>query len=144
MKRHARLSLMVIILFLITLTSPVTPNWLAPRSVLAQEETPPPFMLPFDTPPSPSTWLMGQFYGNTTSAYRFRNIWYPRGQGLHFGLDFSAPCGTEVVAIGDGIVAKVDASEHGSGPHNLVIRHEAAGYASLYGHLMERPRLNVG
>lgn len=137
MKRCAWLTLMII-LFLFMLASPT------PQSVFAQEETPPPFSLPFDMPPGPSTWLMGQFYGNTTSAYRFRNIWYPRGQGLHFGLDFSVPCGTEVVAIGAGVVAKVDASEHGSGPHNLVIRHEEAGYVSLYGHLMERPRLNVG
>lgn len=104
----------------------------------------PPFGLPFNTPPGPATWMLGQLYGNTTSAYLFRRVWYAAGQGLHFGLDFAAPCGTEVVAIGDGVVVKVDAREHGSGPHNLLIRHEAQGYVSLYGHLLQRPQLFVG
>jgi murein DD-endopeptidase MepM/ murein hydrolase activator NlpD len=102
-----------------------------------------PFGLPFDTPPGPNTWLVGQMYGNTTGAYRTRRIWYAAGQGLHFGLDFSARCGTPVVAIGDGTVTKVDALEHGAGPHNLMIDHPN-GYASFYGHLLERPALDVG
>ena len=128
--------LSIVLLFLLTaLTSG--------RSIRAQDDSAP-FGLPFNTPPGPSTWLLGQLYGNTTSAYLFREIWYAAGQGLHFGLDFSAPCGTEVVSIGDGVVAKVDAREHGAGPHNLLIRHEEQGYVSLYGHLLERPRLNVG
>jgi len=121
----------------------VVAHWASPSPAQAQDDEPP-FGLPFNTPPGPSTWLLGQYYGNTTSAYRFRTVWYAAGQGLHFGLDFSAPCGTEVVAIGDGVVAKVDAREHGAGPHNLVIRHEELGHVSLYGHLLERPRLNVG
>jgi murein DD-endopeptidase MepM/ murein hydrolase activator NlpD len=110
----------------------------------AEGQDTPPFGLPFNTPPGPSTWLLGQLYGNTVSAYLFRDVWYAAGQGLHFGVDFSAPCGTEVVAIGDGVVAKVDAREHGAGPHNLLIRHEMRGYVSLYGHLLERPRLDIG
>lgn len=117
---------------------------LAAFSPVRARDDAPPFGLPFNTPPGPSTWLLGQLYGNTTSAYRFRTVWYAAGQGLHFGLDFAAPCGTEIVAIGDGIVVKVDAREHGSGPHNLLIRHDAQGYVSLYGHLLERPRWNVG
>jgi murein DD-endopeptidase MepM/ murein hydrolase activator NlpD len=118
-------------------------HWLAFTPARAQDDAPP-FGLPFNTPPGPSTWLLSQLYGNTTSAYLFRNVWYAAGQGLHFGLDFAAPCGTQLVAIGDGVVAKVDAREHGSGPHNLLIRHNALGYVSLYGHLLERPRLDVG
>jgi murein DD-endopeptidase MepM/ murein hydrolase activator NlpD len=102
-----------------------------------------PFGLPFDTAPGPSTWLVGQVYGNTPGAYRNRRIWYGAGQGLHFGIDFSARCGTPVVAIGDGTVTKVDALEHGAGPHNLMIDHDN-GYASLYGHLLQRPDLGVG
>jgi murein DD-endopeptidase MepM/ murein hydrolase activator NlpD len=104
----------------------------------------PPFRLPFNSPPGPSTWFLGQPFGNTTSAFLFRDTWYSAGQGLHFGVDFTAPCGTEVVAIGDGTVFKIDAREHGAGPHNLLIRHEALGLMSLYGHLLERPRLNMG
>jgi hypothetical protein len=37
----------------------------------------------------------------------------------------------------------VDALEHGSAPHNLMINH-ANGYASFYGHLLERPNLEPG
>ena len=102
-----------------------------------------PFGLPFGEPPGPSTWLLGQPYGNTTTAYRWRFSQYGAGQGMHFGIDFSARCGTPVIAIGDGTVAKVDAAQHGAGPHNLVINH-ANGYASLYGHLFERPHLIPG
>lgn len=117
---------------------------------LALAEAPPheagqakPFSLPFAEPPGPSTWLLGQPFGNTTTAYRWRISTYAAGQGLHFGIDFSARCGTTVVAIGEGEVAKVDAVEHGAGPHNLMINHPN-GYASFYGHLYERPRLAPG
>jgi len=103
----------------------------------------PPFGLPFADPPGPNTWLLGQAYGNTTGAYRNRRSTYGAGQGIHFGIDLSAPCGYPVVAIGDGVVAKVDALEHGSAPHNLMIDHPN-GYASFYGHLLERPNLQPG
>lgn len=102
-----------------------------------------PFGLPFSTPPGPSTWLLGQAYGNTTGAFVRRVEWYSAGQGIHFGIDFSAKCGTEVVAIGDGTVLYVDALWNGAGPHNLLIAHPN-GYVSLYGHLLETPRLKVG
>jgi murein DD-endopeptidase MepM/ murein hydrolase activator NlpD len=111
------------------------------RPAVAQEEAP--FILPFADPPSPSTWLLGQVYGNSTGAFARRREWYQAGQGIHFGIDFSAKCGTPVVAIGDGTVLKVDAPEHGSAPHNLLIAH-TNGYTSLYGHLFERPQLRVG
>jgi murein DD-endopeptidase MepM/ murein hydrolase activator NlpD len=103
---------------------------------------PPPFILPFAGKAGPNTWLLGQAYGNTVGAFANRNIFYQAGQGLHFGLDFSAPCGTEVIAIGDGIVSEVD-GRHGSPPHNLVIDHPN-GYSSLYGHLLETPNLEPG
>ena len=97
---------------------------------------PPPFGLPFAEPPGPSTWSLVQGYGNTIGAYFLRDVFYSAGQGLHFGLDFSAPCGTEIVSIGDGIVSEIDSS-HGSLPHNLLIDHPN-GYSSFYGHLLER------
>lgn len=103
-----------------------------------------PFRLPFASPPGPSTWYLVQPYGNTTGAYYWRATTYRAGQGLHFGIDFSAPCGTPIVAIGAGIVSKVDAAYHGSLPHNLMIDHPQLGYASFYGHLLERPNLKVG
>lgn len=101
------------------------------------------FRLPFADPPGPDTWYVIQWYGNTTTAYRYRVEWYQAGQGMHFGVDFSAPCGTEVLAIGRGVVVGVDDLSHGAGPHNLLIDH-GNGFASLYGHLLERPHLAVG
>jgi murein DD-endopeptidase MepM/ murein hydrolase activator NlpD len=112
-----------------------------PAAAQAIEERP--FRLPFLDPPGPGTWLLGQAYGNTTGAYRQRRIIYEAGQGVHFGVDLSARCGYPIVAIGDGVVTKVDALEHGSAPHNLMIDH-ANGYASFYGHLLERPALEAG
>ena len=110
---------------------------------LAQEPGEPPFRLPFPDPPGPDTWLLGQVYGNTVGAFRQRATSYAAGQGLHFGVDLSARCGYPIVAVGDGVVAKVDALEHGSAPHNLMIDHDN-GYASFYGHLLQRPDLVVG
>ncbi len=126
--------------FLLLLTGPGTQPAQAAPQPQAQR---PPFGLPFDTAPGPETWLMGQVYGNSTGAFARRREWYQAGQGIHFGVDFSARCGTPVVAIGDGVVLKVSAPEHGSAPHNLLIDHEN-GYVSLYGHLIERSRLTRG
>ncbi|MEW5870430.1 MAG: M23 family metallopeptidase [Chloroflexota bacterium] len=129
---------------------PLPPTLLLLTSILllltlspAQAQDAPPFQLPFAGPPGPSAWLLGQPYGNTTGAYRQRAGIYRAGQGLHFGVDLSAACGYPIVAIGDGVVAKVDALEHGSAPHNLMIDHPN-GYASFYGHLLEKPDLYVG
>ena len=106
------------------------------------EESPPPFALPMTGEPGPSTWFVTQWYGNTVSAARNAEDLYSAGQGIHFGVDFAAPCGQEVVAIGDGVVFAVD-GPYGSPPHNLVIQHDN-GYFSLYGHLKLRPALQRG
>ncbi|MBN9390248.1 MAG: M23 family metallopeptidase [Chloroflexi bacterium] len=100
------------------------------------------FRLPFEAEPGPATWYLRQWYGNTRWAYRQRRALYSQGQGFHFGVDFWAPCGTPVVAIGDGTVAAVD-GPYGAAPHNLVIRH-SNGWASLYGHLLTRSPMRVG
>ena len=110
----------------------------------AQEAGEKPFTFPFAGPPGPNTWLFNQPYGNTTFAYRSRLGDYRMGQGLHFGIDISAKCGTPVLAIGDGVVTDVDnVYGYGSGPHNIMINHPN-GYASLYGHLLQRPTLAPG
>ena len=115
-------------------------------NTVSADKSPPqgerPFIMPFAGPPGADTWFFLQAYGNTTFAYRFRNNVYYGGQGLHFGLDLAAPCGTPVRAIGDGVVYSVD-SWHGAGPHNLLINHPN-GFASLYGHLLVRSRMKVG
>jgi Peptidase family M23 len=112
----------------------------AAHPVLAADAKP--FGLPFAGPPGPATWLLIQSYGNTTGAYMQRRAWYAAGQGLHFGIDFSAPCGTTIVAIGDGVVVGTD-GPWGSAPHNLMIDHQN-GYVSMYGHLLERAKLQPG
>lgn len=116
------------------------------RSSLAAGPTkaePRPFRLPFADPPGPNTWLLLQPYGNTTFAYTHRRLIYSSGQGLHFGVDLAARCGTPVIAIGDGVVSAVDDDRRGAGPHNLMIDHPN-GYASFYGHLLGRPGLRRG
>ena len=103
----------------------------------------PPFRLPFAEAPGPDTWLLAQGYGNTTFAFRARSSTYYAGQGVHFGVDFDAACGTPVLAIGDGIVVAVDNPYHGAGPHNVIVDHPN-GYGSLYGHLRQRASLKIG
>ena len=103
-----------------------------------------PLILPFQDAAGLNTWLLGQAYGNTTGAFNFGDQWYSAGQGLHFGLDFSAPCGTPLVAVADGVVAFVDNLNFGSAPHNLILRHDAIGLTTLYGHLQDTSPLRVG
>jgi len=113
------------------------------QAAASQPPPSPRFGLPFASPPGVSTWYISQFYGNTPLAYDRRADWYGAGQGLHFGVDFAAKCGTRVVAIGDGRVHEVDNLSHGAEPHNLSILHPG-GYVSFYGHLLETPKLHVG
>lgn len=103
------------------------------------QEVPKPFIMPLAAPASPSTWLLGQPYGNTVGAYNFGTQWYSAGQGLHFGVDISMPCGTPLVAVADGDVIYADNLAFGAGPHNLILRHQDAGVTTLYGHLLDRP-----
>jgi len=127
-----RLALIFVLLSLFGVSSPA-----------AAQDASKPFSLPVAGPPGPNSWLFGQAYGNTTGAYLRGDQWYRAGQRLHFGIDLSMPCGTTLVAIGDGEVVAVDDLSFGSAPHNLLIRHDA-GYVSLYGHLLERAPLVVG
>jgi hypothetical protein len=105
---------------------------------VAQDSTKP-FMMPVALPAGPSTWLLGQPYGNTTGAFNFGTQWYSAGQGLHFGIDVSMPCGTPLVAVADGEVIYTDNLSFGAGPHNLILRHPDIGLTTLYGHLLEPP-----
>ncbi len=137
-----RIALTFLLLILIGFSLAIDHRDLAHSAAKQPAETP--FGLPFDIPAGYSTWYVIQFYGNTTSSYTWRYLWYEAGQGMHFGVDFAAKCGTEVAAIGDGVVAKIDAREHGAGPHNLMIDHPEIGYASFYGHLLQAPQLYLG
>ncbi len=123
--------------------------FLLSTGVIVEDGTPPvfaagekPFGLPFAGSPGPSSWLIVQAYGNTTGAYATRATQYAAGQGIHFGLDFSVPCGTTILSIGEGVVSGTD-GPWGSLPHNLMIDYPD-GYSALYGHLLERPSLRSG
>ncbi len=105
---------------------------------------PPPFSLPFAEPAGPATWLYQQHYGNTVEAFNYGEVWYEFGQGLHFGVDFEAPCGTPVRAIADGVVVALNSTFFGAGPRNIVLDHPQTGYASLYGHLSQNAGQRLG
>jgi murein DD-endopeptidase MepM/ murein hydrolase activator NlpD len=97
-----------------------------------------PYRLPFTAPPGPSTWYVTHWYGVTTGGYRGRNSTYSQGQGIHFGVDFAAPCGSEVVSVAAGRVIAID-GDYGSPPHNVVLQ-LFDGNVAMYGHLVERTR----
>jgi murein DD-endopeptidase MepM/ murein hydrolase activator NlpD len=52
---------------------------------------------------------------------------------FHYGMDFTAPSGTDVYATGNGVVESVQSSQRGLGK-NIVIDH-GFGYSSTYAHL---------
>ena len=52
---------------------------------------------------------------------------------FHYGMDFTAPSGTDVYATGNGVVSAVQSSQRGLGKH-IIIDH-GYGYTSIYAHL---------
>jgi murein DD-endopeptidase MepM/ murein hydrolase activator NlpD len=52
---------------------------------------------------------------------------------FHYGMDFTAPAGTDIYATGNGKVAEVVSDQRGLGKH-VVIDH-GFGYTSIYAHL---------
>lgn len=113
--------------------------WAAALSTSAQG-----LILPVAGDPGPETWVFGQAYGNTTMAFDYGDFWYTGGQGLHFGLDLSMPCGTPLLAAASGTVLAVDNLARGAGPHNIILHHPNQGILTLYGHLNERSFLHAG
>jgi murein DD-endopeptidase MepM/ murein hydrolase activator NlpD len=52
---------------------------------------------------------------------------------FHYGMDFTAPTGTEIYATGDGVIELTESSMRGYG-NEIVINH-GYGYKTLYGHM---------
>ncbi|MGD9555441.1 MAG: M23 family metallopeptidase, partial [Mangrovibacterium sp.] len=71
----------------------------------------------------------------TASGWGFRIHPVYKIRRFHYGMDFTAPVGTEIYATGDGVVKEVDNSHSGYG-RSLVIDH-GFGYQTLYGHMNE-------
>jgi murein DD-endopeptidase MepM/ murein hydrolase activator NlpD len=59
---------------------------------------------------------------------------------FHYGMDFTAPNGTDVFATGNGIVKEVGRD---GGYGNIVVIDHGYGYETLYGHLL-RSKVKVG
>jgi hypothetical protein len=69
----------------------------------------------------------------TASGYGWRIHPIYKISKFHYGMDFTAPLGTEVYATGDGTIAGMLSSQRGLGKH-IVIDH-GFGYTSTYAHL---------
>lgn len=72
-------------------------------------------------------------------GYRIHPIYKIRK--FHYGMDFTAPTGTEIYATGDGTVSKVRSQRRGYG--NKVIIDHGFGYQTLYAH-MHKFNVKVG
>lgn len=58
---------------------------------------------------------------------------------MHPGVDLAVNTGTPVYVTGDGVVEKAEWNVNGYGLH-VVVRHEKAGYKTLYAHLSKIPK----
>ena len=67
------------------------------------------------------------------SGYGYRIDPFTKARRMHFGMDFSAPRGTEVYATGDGTVTRADSRAAGFGKH-VRIDH-GFGYVTIYAHM---------
>ncbi len=73
-------------------------------------------------------------------GYRIHPIYKIRR--FHYGMDFTAPTGTDVYASGDGTVSSIKSSKRGLGNH-IIIDH-GYGYQTVYAHLNDFNNLWVG
>ncbi|MFN8242038.1 MAG: M23 family metallopeptidase [Bacteroidales bacterium] len=74
----------------------------------------------------------------TASGWGWRIHPYYKIAKFHYGIDFTAPMGTDVYVTGDGVVEKTVPDKRGYGNH-IIIDH-GFGYKTIYAHL---DRFNV-
>ena len=73
-------------------------------------------------------------------GYRIHPIYKIRR--FHYGMDFTAPTGTEVYSTGDGTISSIRSSMRGLGNH-IIVDH-GFGYQTVYAHLSRFNNLRVG
>ncbi|MGC1391278.1 MAG: M23 family metallopeptidase [Bacteroidales bacterium] len=69
----------------------------------------------------------------TASGFGWRIHPFYKISKFHYGMDFTAPLGTDVYATGNGTVVDISSSQRGLGKH-IIINH-GFGYISIYAHL---------
>ena len=81
-----------------------------------------------------SAFLKAPLQFNRISSYFTKKRFHPilKYYRAHEGIDYAAPIGTPVSAVGDGVVTK---SQYSGGYGNLVIIKHPNGYETYYGHL---------
>ena len=81
-----------------------------------------------------SAFLKAPLQFKRISSYFTKKRFHPilKYYRAHEGIDYAAPIGTPVSAVGDGIVRK---SQYSGGYGNLVIIKHSNGYETYYGHL---------
>lgn len=93
-----------------------------------------------ENPPATTRLVMPLPQGSYTlsSPYGWRVDPFTGLRTFHAGSDFAAPAGTQVLAIGDGVVQIVGDAPDAWGNY-VVIAHQVDGQpvASLYGHLLD-------
>lgn len=69
----------------------------------------------------------------TASGWGFRIHPIYKIRKFHYGMDFTAPTGTEVYATADGTIERIQRSRRGYG--NVIVINHGYGYQTLYAHL---------
>jgi len=64
-------------------------------------------------------------------GYRIHPIYKIRR--FHYGIDFTAPTGTEIYVTGDGVIKKIEKSKRGYG--NAIFVNHGFGIETVYGHM---------
>ncbi|HEC43491.1 MAG TPA: M23 family metallopeptidase [Bacteroides sp.] len=78
----------------------------------------------------------------TASGWGFRIHPIYKIRKFHYGMDFTAPTGTEVYASADGTIDQIQRSRRGYG--NLMVINHGYGYKTLYAHLNDFNNAWVG
>lgn len=73
-------------------------------------------------------------------GYRIHPIYKIRK--FHYGMDFTAPTGTEIYATANGTIERLNRSRRGYG--NFIVIDHGYGYKTLYGHMNEFNNVWVG